>query len=67
MTANPTRKPNTEDTSLIAASADHAKVPSTQEIGRVFRSIYLDDTDHAEAVAGATGGIGVKSDATEPA
>jgi hypothetical protein len=51
MTTDPTCKPDTEDTSLIAASADHAKVPSTQEIGRAFRSPYLDDTDHAEAAA----------------
>jgi hypothetical protein len=57
MTTDPTRKPDTEDTSLIAASADHAKVPSTQEIGRVLRSPYLDDTDPAEdaAIEAATG------------
>jgi hypothetical protein len=57
MTTDPTRKPDTEDTSLIAASAYHAKVPSTQEIGRVFRSPYLDDTDPAEdaAIEAATG------------
>jgi hypothetical protein len=57
MTTDPTRKPDTEDTSLIAASVDHAKVPSTQEVGRVFRSPHLDDTDHAEAnsIEAATG------------
>jgi hypothetical protein len=57
MTTDPTRKPDTEDTSLIAASADHAKVTSTQEVGRAFRSLYLRATDPAEdaAIEAATG------------